>query len=190
MAFPRASDPSDPPILPDVLVPNLDIVFCGTAAGAASARQRAYYAGPGNAFWPTLFAVGLTPRQLLPHEYGEVVRWKLGFTDLAKGISGSDSDLAPAHFDAGRLRRLIGDYRPRIVAFTGKRAAAAFMGHAVGYGLQADRADGAHLFVLPSPSGAARRFWDPAHWRELARLRRALGPAGRQSVAPSTIATP
>ena len=41
-------------ILPDVLGPNLKVVFCGTAAGAVSAKRRAYYAGPGNKFWQTI----------------------------------------------------------------------------------------------------------------------------------------
>ena len=56
-------------ILPDLLAPNLDIIFCGTAVGAESARRRAYYAGPGNAFWPTLLRVGLTDRRLPPEDY-------------------------------------------------------------------------------------------------------------------------
>nr|HQT26871.1 mismatch-specific DNA-glycosylase [Burkholderiales bacterium] len=57
-------------VLPDVLAPDLAVVFCGSAVGAASARRRAYYAGPGNAFWPTLARVGFTPCQLTPDEYG------------------------------------------------------------------------------------------------------------------------
>jgi len=36
-------------VLRDVLVSDLRVVFCGTAAGSVSAKQRAYYAGPGNA---------------------------------------------------------------------------------------------------------------------------------------------
>lgn len=32
-------------MLDDLLVPNLRLVFCGTAAGTRSAAQRAYYAG-------------------------------------------------------------------------------------------------------------------------------------------------
>ena len=51
-------------VLPDLIAPNLRIVFTGTAVGSASAHAGAYYAGPGNAFWPTLHAVGLTPRLL------------------------------------------------------------------------------------------------------------------------------
>ena len=46
-----------PHTLPDILQPNLKVVFCGTAAGDASAKKRAYYAGPGNRFWKTLHEV-------------------------------------------------------------------------------------------------------------------------------------
>jgi TDG/mug DNA glycosylase family protein len=166
-------------VLPDVLAPGLDILFCGTAAGTASAVQRAYYAGPGNAFWPTLYAVGLTPRPLHPREYAEVLQWKLGLTDLAKGVFGSDRVLAKSHFDTARLRRLIEEYRPGILAFTSKRAAGEFLGHAVvGYGLQKQVVASSRLFVLPSPSGAARGHWNLASWRELASLR---GAAARSS---------
>ncbi|NIR58662.1 MAG: mismatch-specific DNA-glycosylase, partial [Gammaproteobacteria bacterium] len=33
-------------VLPDVLAENLDIVFCGSAAGRVSAARGAYYAHP------------------------------------------------------------------------------------------------------------------------------------------------
>jgi TDG/mug DNA glycosylase family protein len=159
-------------VLPDVLAPDLDIVFCGTAAGTASARQRAYYAGPGNSFWPTLYAVGLTPRELFPREYAEVLQWKLGLTDLAKYVFGSDSELAKKHFDTTRMFRLIEEYRPGALAFTSKRAAGEFLGRAVvGYGLQTEVVASSKLFVLPSPSGAARGHWNLGPWRELASLR-------------------
>jgi TDG/mug DNA glycosylase family protein len=61
-------------ILPDLLAPGLNIVFCGTAVSAVSAARGAYYAGPGNAFWPTLYAVGLTPRRFEPEEYPSIIR--------------------------------------------------------------------------------------------------------------------
>ena len=158
-------------VLPDVLAPELDIVFCGTAAGTVSALQRAYYAGPGNSFWPTLYAVKLTPRQLVPSEYADILQWGLGLTDLAKQVFGSDSVLAKSHFDTARLYRLIEEYRPGIVAFTSKRAAGEFLRRDVRYGLQAELVAASRLFVLPSPSGAARGHWDLAPWTELARLR-------------------
>ena len=187
-------------VLPDVLAPGLDIVFCGTAAGTASAAQRAYYAGPGNAFWPTLCAVGLTARKLFPYQYREILEWNLGLTDLAKQVFGSDSVLAKDHFDVARLQGLIVEYRPKVVAFTSKRAAGEFLGHDVGYGLQTEVVASSRLFVLPSPSGAARGHWDLGPWAELARLRDAgagvaadrPGGAGarRSSAAASSISPP
>ena len=45
-------------VLPDILSPGFDIVFCGTAVSNVSAQRGAYYAGLGNMFWPTLYAVG------------------------------------------------------------------------------------------------------------------------------------
>ena len=98
---------TEPTVLPDVFAENLDIVFCGTAVSNVSAQRGAYYAGPGNAFWPTLFAIGLTPRQLQPEEYCEVLSYRLGLTDLVKAVAGVDSQLSDGHFDQGRLRETI-----------------------------------------------------------------------------------
>ena len=61
--MPRASS-RNRHLVPDLLAPGLDLVFCGTAPSPASFKARAYYANPGNAFWPTLHAVGLTPERL------------------------------------------------------------------------------------------------------------------------------
>jgi TDG/mug DNA glycosylase family protein len=46
----------------------------------------------------------------------------------------------------------------------------------VDYGRQSETLFGTVLFVVPSPSGRARRFWTPAPWEELGdwvRIRRA-----------------
>ena len=60
-------------VLHDVLVSDLRVVFCGTAAGSASAQRQAYYAGPGDAFWRTLFEVDLTPCLLEPPQYAAIL---------------------------------------------------------------------------------------------------------------------
>lgn len=161
-------------VLPDVLSPGLTAVFCGTAVGAVSALRRAYYAGPGNAFWPALFSVGLTPRLLAPEEYGILPQFHLGLTDLAKTVSGADRILARRHFARDSLIDKMEQYRPKVLAFTSKRAAEEFLGRAASYGLQTTRTGDTLLFVLPSPSGAARGHWDLAPWRELASLCRDL----------------
>ena len=43
--------------LPDLLLPDLRVVFVGTAAGKRSAELGHYYAGRGNRFWRTLHEV-------------------------------------------------------------------------------------------------------------------------------------
>ena len=158
-------------ILPDVLQAKLRVVFCGTAAGAASAQVGAYDAGPGNAFWRTLHQIGLTPLQLEPAQFREVTRYGIGLTDIAKQTSGADSTLKPADFDAGALREKILTHAPRVLAFNGKRAAQAFYERtSLAYGRQPEPLNTTWVVVLPSTSGAARRFWDVRHWHDLADL--------------------
>ncbi|GAB4568703.1 MAG: mismatch-specific DNA-glycosylase [Anaerolineae bacterium] len=155
-------------ILPDVLRPGLQIVFCGTAASDASAAAGAYYAGPGNAFWPTLYAVGFTPRLLAPAEFRLLPAFGLGLTDLAKFEAGVDSRLSAGAFDADALQDKIVRFRPAVVAFTSKTAARAYYGRRVDYGWQPSGIGPARGYVLPSPSGAARRYWDVVWWQALA----------------------
>lgn len=164
-------------VLPDVLVPGLAVVFCGTAVGTASALRRAYYAGRGNGFWQTLAEVGLTPRRIEPEEYQCITDFGLGLTDLAKTISGADDVLSNEHFGRGELHAKVLQYKPKVLAFTSKRAAQEFLGHPVPYGLLDEKIDDTLLFVLPSPSGTARRHWDLKPWRDLARLRSDAEPS-------------
>lgn len=160
------------PVLPDVLAADLAVVFCGTAPGTRSARDGAYYAHPGNHFWHALYEVGLTPRLLAPAEFHTVTQFGIGLTDVAKHHFGSDAELPRAAFDAVALRRKLARFQPRLVAFTSKNAAHAGLAlpssRHFDYGEQADLLAGCHVFVLPSPSGQARGFWDIAPWRSLA----------------------
>jgi TDG/mug DNA glycosylase family protein len=146
------------------------VVFCGTALGTVAARKRAYYAGPGNAFYRTLWEIGLTPRRLEPAEYEELLDYGIGLTDICKTKSGSDQEVGRGGFDVERLVALLEENRPAWIAFNGKNSASGAFGHPVDYGLQEERLGGVRAFVLPSTSGAARRYWDIAYWRELARV--------------------
>ncbi len=155
--------------LPDLLRPGLDLVICGAAAGRRSAEVGAYYAGRGNKFWRILHETGLTPRLLPAEEFRSLPDFGIGLTDLAKTASGSDAEIPPGAWDADGLRRKVEAARPCILAFNGKNAAQRFLGRSrVGYGLQNERIGGTALFVLPSTSGAASGYWDPAPWQDLA----------------------
>lgn len=159
------------PVLPDVLQPGLRIVFCGTGAGAWSAKVGAYYGKPGNKFWPTLHSVGLTPRRLAPADYREVLLYGIGLTDVAKEHIGQDDAIDLSRVDAAALRDKILTYRPERIAFTSKRAASLALGQptaSFAYGLQAERIGATRIHVLTSPSGAAGSFWSIEPWRALA----------------------
>jgi len=156
-------------VLPDLLDHGLKVVFCGSAAGAASAAAGAYYAGPGNRFWPLLHRLGLTPRELAPRQFARLLEFGLGLTDLAKRESGADAALSAAAYDLAAFKAKVLRYAPGAVAFNGKAPARAwFEGAALDYGRQAARIGGAAVFVLPSTSGAARRYWDESYWRTVA----------------------
>ena len=159
------------PVLPDVLDVNLQVVFCGTAVGRVSAQIGAYYAGPGNKFWPTLYKIGLTPRLLKPQDYLSIRQYGLGLTDIAKEVSGADSILTPTDFDAVGLRTKILDYHPLNFAFNGKRAASEFYKTPTNkllYGIQNASLGNTTMWILPSTSGAANGAWNESWWQTFA----------------------
>ena len=161
-----------------VLRRGLDLVICGTAAGRRSAEVGAYYAGPGNKFWRILKETGLTPRQLAPEEFKMLPKFGIGLTDLAKRYSGPDAGLLGGDYDVIGLRRKIESVRPRVLAFNGKKAANELLigiqeiphGSTVDYGHHNARIGNTILFVLPSTSGSANKWWDAKKWHNLAEL--------------------
>lgn len=156
-------------LVPDLLVPQLKLVFCGTAPSRASVAAAAYYAKPGNRFWPTLHAVGITPHRYSPREYPQLLTLGIGLTDLCKIHSGVDSELPDDAFDVVAFEKKVQHYQPRMIAFTSKNAAQSYLQVPVVYGEYSAKLDKTRLFVLPSPSGLATRFFDIEIWHALAR---------------------
>jgi TDG/mug DNA glycosylase family protein len=156
-------------ILPDLTRTGLRVIFCGTAAGRESAAKRQYYAGKGNKFWTVLTATGLVPRPapLRPDQWAMLDEFDIGLTDLAKRHSGADSSLPRRAFDSQALIATMNSCAPRAFAFNGKKAASVFLGHKVTYGHVETRGPTA-LWVLPSTSGLATRYWNITHWQNLA----------------------
>jgi TDG/mug DNA glycosylase family protein len=155
-------------ILPDVLAQNLKVVFCGTAVGTQSAERKAYYAGDGNKFWPTLYSIGITDRLLQPREYPTLLSYRAGLTDLAKRVSGPDSIIKASDFDRDRLRHVIETYRPFALAFTSKNAGQSFLGGKRDYGQQPETIGTTRIYILPSTSGLANGYWSETWWKKLA----------------------
>lgn len=156
-------------ILEDLLRANLRLVICGTAAGTRSAQLGAYYAGPGNKFWRTIHAIGLTPHLVAPEEWRSLDAFGIGFTDMEKHHFGMDKDLPVGCFDAKRLQAAIEAFQPDTLAFNGKAAARAFYGlKPIEYGRHEKGIGKTAIWVLPSTSGAASGAWSIGPWQALA----------------------
>jgi TDG/mug DNA glycosylase family protein len=158
------------PVLPDLMAPDLAVVFCGTAPGTVSAAMKQYYAHPQNKFWRTLHALKLTPHQFDPAEYPELLRCRIGLTDIAKYSFGMDNQLPRASLGASAvsaLRERIEKYRPTILAFTSLTGGRKFLGAKAQFGEQTERIGPTRIWVLPSPSPAAHWNWNEKIWRAL-----------------------
>jgi TDG/mug DNA glycosylase family protein len=164
--------------IPDIVAPDLRVLFCGFNPGTRSGATGHNYAGRGNQFWRLLADSGLTPRQLAPEEDRTMVQWGLGSTNLVARATPSAADLSRAELRAGAvpLRRLVEACRPRVVAYTGKGVylAASGLGRAEWGRQPAGLFDRVMDFVVPSPSGLAR-----LPYQEKLRWFRALADAVR-----------
>jgi double-stranded uracil-DNA glycosylase len=160
-------------LLPDVLQPDLDVVFCGTAAGKASAELEAYYAHSNNKFWSVLFETKLTPRKLRPHEFMQVTNLGLGLTDLCKDRAGNDNQIPKVtSLQRSALRDKILLYRPVFLAFTSLEAGKRYCGYKSTLGRQTETIGKTSLHILPSTSPMAAWNWESTkcHWQDLADL--------------------
>ena len=71
--------------IPDVIGPELKVLFCGVNPGLYSAATQRHFARPGNRFWPALHLAGFTTRLLAPHESHELLG--SGMRDHESGTS-------------------------------------------------------------------------------------------------------
>ncbi len=158
-------------MLSDLLENGLSLVICGTAVGKRSAERAEYYAGSGNKFWTVLKDVGLTDELLKPGDYQQLLKYHIGLTDVVKNQSGMDRSIDMRHVTPKKLCEMLERYRPRILCFNGKTAARLFLGERkVDYGPLSYGIGSMRLFVAPSTSGAANRWWDIRWWEKLAIL--------------------
>jgi TDG/mug DNA glycosylase family protein len=162
--------------VPDIVAPNLKVLFCGINPGLYSAFTGHHFARPGNRFWPALHAAGFTPRLLHPSDERLLLDLGCGITNLVDRASASADELTADEFIAGgkRLQTRVRRYRPRFVAFVGVGAyRTAFDRPNAKLGLQQETIGESKLWLLPSTSGLN------AHYRaaELATLFRQLREA-------------
>jgi double-stranded uracil-DNA glycosylase len=164
--------------IPDVIAPDLRVLFCGINPSLYSAAVGHHFARPGNRFWPALHAAGFTERRLQPAEQAELLHSGYGITNLVARATATAEELSAEELLRGarQLERKSKRYRPALVTFLGVTAyRTAFDRPRAEVGLQAEKLAEAGIWVLPNPSGlnAHYRLADLAGLFE--EMRRAAG---------------
>lgn len=147
--------------LPDILADDLDVLFCGLNPGLRAAAAGHHFVGGGNRFWPVLFRSGFTPRLFEPTDDQLLLSEGCGITTVVARPTANADEISADEFVTAStvLKRKIEKYKPRFVAFLGKKAYSAIVDRqVVEWGRQAELFASAGAWVLPNPSGRNRGF--------------------------------
>jgi len=142
--------------IPDVLGPDLDVVFVGINPGLWSGAVGHHFARPGNRFWKALHGSGFTERLVSPLEDATLLEWNLGLTNLVGRTTATAAELTADEIRRGakRLEERLAPLRPRFVAVLGIGAyRTGFARRDAALGRQDEAFGEALLWVLPNPSG-------------------------------------
>jgi len=169
-------------LVPDIIGPNLRILFCGINPGLYSAATGHHFARPGNRFWPALYASGLTPELLTPDKDQRLLEFGYGITNVVRRASSGAAELTSDELRVGgeHLDDTVRRYQPQWLAVLGIDAYKKAFGlkHAL-VGLQERQIGATHVWLLPNPSGLNAHY-SPARFAEaFADLRRATESASK-----------
>ena len=155
--------------VPDVLGPNLRVVFCGINPGRVSAAAQAHFANPRNDFWRLLHAAGFTARLYEPAEQFELLKQGIGATNAAARTTPGSGDLRRGDFDPRHIERIAHELKPAWIAFVGKEAYRGVFNERPELGVQERVLGATKLFVLPStsPANAAVPWDERLHWFQM-----------------------
>lgn len=150
--------------IPDLIRPDLKILFCGINPGLYSGATGLHFARPGNRFWPALHAAGFSRRLLAPWENEELLDAGYGITNLVMRTTATAAELDDEEYRTGRraLTRKIRKFSPRWVAVLGLGAYRSGFGRPEAkIGRQLERIGSSGLWVLPNPSGLNANYQLP-----------------------------
>ena len=162
--------------MPDIIAPDLRVLFCGINPGLYSAAVRHHFARPGNRFWPTLFNAGFTPKVLSPFDERELLSLGLGITNVIDRATAGADELEPHEYIAGakKLTGKVRRFKPRVLAILGVGAyRLAFHRPQAQIGAQDETIGLTRIWVLPNPSGLNAHY-QPAALAECFRGMRLL----------------
>jgi double-stranded uracil-DNA glycosylase len=150
--------------LPDLVGPDLRVLFCGINPGKLSGDLGLHFARRGNRFWKLLNAGGFTETVLPPEEQHLLPALGIGITNLVGRVTVAASELSPAELREGasQLEARVRTLRPGCVAVLGLQAyRTAFRRPGAGIGRQPESLGDALLWLLPNPSGLQAQYQLP-----------------------------
>lgn len=163
--------------IPDVIAPDLRLLFCGINPGLWSGAVGAHFARPGNRFWKVLHAAGLTDRLLLPSEQGQLLAVGIGITNLVARATARADEISTYELRDGavRLEQRVATLQPGMVAFLGMQAyRTAFRRPQATVGSQQEHLGSSAIWLLPNPSGLQARYQLPELVALFSELRHAV----------------
>jgi TDG/mug DNA glycosylase family protein len=164
--------------IPDVIAPDLRILFSGINPGLYSAATGHHFARPGNRFWPALYRSGFTERLLDPADQDQLLGLGLGITNVAARATARADQLTPAELIEGGeiLTAKLEALRPRWLAVLGVTAYRTAFGDRLATVGPADLTlGGTRVWILPNPSGLNASWPTPKLVAAFGELRDATG---------------
>ena len=162
--------------VPDVIAPNLRMLFAGINPGLYTAAVGHHFARPGNRFWPALHQSGFTKQLLSPFEERELLSDGLGITNVVAHATASGAELTKSDFETGGriLRNKVQRYSPRVLAILGVGAyREGFHRPKAIVGEQDEKVGDTRIWVLPNPSGLNANYQLPDLVKLFRQLRKA-----------------
>jgi len=163
MTHPKAWKPTKEQLLaannktiPDLIAPNLKVLFCGINPGLYSGATGHHFARPGNRFWPALHAGGFTPHVVSPFGEQELLEYGCGITNFVQRTTATAAELGDHEFSdaVDRLKRKVLKYKPKCLAILGIGSfRVGFNQPKAKMGRQEMMIGATHVWVLPNPSG-------------------------------------
>ena len=146
---------------PDILAPDLDVIFCGINPAASAAAGGYNFSNPSNRFWQVLHLAGFTAERLKPQNERSLLEFGCGLTAVVRRATRRADEILPEEFRQSRLgfEAKMRHYAPRALAFLGKRAFSNLIGTPnLAWGRHSADFAGASTWVVPNPSGLNRGF--------------------------------